>query len=95
MSWLISEMGLVFECFRIAFQILNEPMVFSFIHFRNALGHKIVGCPVCIEDKKYERNALMFNVCFVFDSSTRLTHIYGPAVRKLATYLTQLEVCQQ
>ena len=63
-----------------------------YFHFRNALGHKIVGCPVCIEDKKYKRNALMFNVCLVFNSSTRLTHIYGPAVKKLATYLTQLEV---
>ena len=33
----------------------------------------------------------MFNLCFVFESDTR-TAKYEPTVRKLATYLTQLEV---
>lgn len=64
----------------------------NFTHdFRNALGHKILGIQVCIEDKKYDRNALSFNCCFMFDSETR-TARYEPVVRKLASYFTQLEV---
>lgn len=31
----------------------------------NMHDYKIMGYPVGIEDKKYGRNALMFNVCFV------------------------------
>ena len=31
----------------------------------NLNGFKVMGYPVCIENKKYPRNELMFNVCFV------------------------------
>ena len=61
------------------------------IYFSNALGQKIIGCPVSIANKKYDRNALMFNCCFLFDGDTR-TARYEPVVKKLANYLTQLEV---
>ena len=37
---------------------------------RDVSGYRIVGCPRCIEDKKYARNAFIFNFVFVFASST-------------------------
>jgi len=52
--------------------------------------YKIVGCPVCMEDKKYERNILMFNLCFVCTAHSKTKPI-EPVVRKLADYLTTLE----
>lgn len=57
----------------------------------NALGHKILGYPVHIPGRKYARNALMFNLCFVFDQQAYTTD-YEPVVKKLASYLTQLEL---
>jgi hypothetical protein len=62
--------------------------------FRNALGYKIVGCPVSIGDTKYQRNALMFNLCFVFGQSVDTSN-HEPVVKKLASYLTQIEVGDQ
>jgi len=56
----------------------------------NSLGHKIVGCPVCIEDKKYARNEFIFNLCFVFLPKTDTTQ-YEEVVKKLADYFTTLE----
>lgn len=61
------------------------------IFYRNALKHKVVGCPVSIENAKYSRNALLFNVCFVFGENAD-TVCYEGVVRKLAGYLTTLEV---
>uniref|UniRef100_A0A0L8FQ07 Uncharacterized protein n=1 Tax=Octopus bimaculoides TaxID=37653 RepID=A0A0L8FQ07_OCTBM len=57
----------------------------------NALGHKILGYPVHIDSPKYARNALIFNLCFVFDQQTCTTD-YEPVVKKLSAYLTQLEL---
>ncbi|XP_062575588.1 GATOR1 complex protein NPRL2-like [Saccostrea cucullata] len=57
----------------------------------NALGYKIVGCPVSIDDTKYQRNALMFNLCFVFDQNVDTSN-HEPVVKKLALYLTQIEL---
>ncbi|KAE9015394.1 hypothetical protein PF011_g7633 [Phytophthora fragariae] len=42
---------------------------------------KIVGYPVCIEDDKYHRNALLFNIGFVFDEHVE-TAPYRPILRK-------------
>lgn len=44
-----------------------------------------------INDKKYDRNALIFNLCLVFDASTNTTR-YEVVVKKLAEYFRQLEV---
>ncbi|KAK9722606.1 Nitrogen permease regulator 2 [Basidiobolus ranarum] len=52
---------------------------------------KVVGYPVSIEDRKYERNALMFNLCFVFDREAN-TCGYEPVVKKMAGVLRALEV---
>lgn len=57
----------------------------------NALGYKIVGCPVSIGDTKYQRNALMFNLCFVFEQDVDTIN-HEPVVKKLASYLTQIEL---
>lgn len=53
---------------------------------------KLIGCPVCIEHKKYSRNALLFNLGFVCDAQAK-TCALEPIVKKLAGYLTTLEVC--
>ncbi len=51
----------------------------------------VMGCPVCMEHNKFARNALWFNVCFVFNSGTD-TSIYEPVLRKLANTFIALEV---
>lgn len=71
--------------------IITKPELQSRLVTVTAFGKKFVGCPVCIEDKKYKRNALIFNLCFVFNEDFNTTS-YGPVVKKLAAYLIQLEV---
>ena len=61
---------------------------------RTSFEHKFIGCPIYIEHDKYKRNALIFNVCFTFDEKTNTTH-YCPVVKKLADYMTQLEVSNE
>lgn len=56
-----------------------------------AMGKKLIGCPVCIEHKKYSRNALLFNLGFVCDAQAN-TCALEPIVKKLSGYLTTLEV---
>ena len=46
---------------------------------------------MCILNAKYSRNALLFNVCFVLDDAVDVQS-YKPVVKKLAAYLTSLEV---
>lgn len=59
-----------------------------------AMEKKLIGCPVCIEHKKYSRNALLFNLGFVCDAQAK-TCALEPIVKKLAGYLTTLEVCSK
>jgi len=47
---------------------------------------KILGYPIRIDDKKYERNAFYFNLCFIFDPNTR-TFGYEHLIRKCTEYL--------
>lgn len=55
----------------------------------NLLGHKILGYPVRIDNPQlYARNAFYFNVCFVFEPTTRTT-CYEPVVRKLTEYMVK------
>ena len=60
-------------------------------YFSTAMGKKLIGCPVCIEHKKYSRNALLFNLGFVCDAQAN-TCALEPIVKKLSGYLTTLEV---
>ncbi|KAI7832399.1 nitrogen permease regulator 2-domain-containing protein [Gamsiella multidivaricata] len=51
---------------------------------------KVIGFPVNLEHKKFQRNALMFNLAFVFDKDAE-TSSYEPVVRKMARVLKALE----
>ncbi|KAJ3061355.1 Nitrogen permease regulator 2, partial [Rhizoclosmatium hyalinum] len=51
----------------------------------------IIGHPVSIEDAKYERNAFLFNLVFVFDSNDK-TQPYEQVVRKMSRILRSLEL---
>jgi hypothetical protein len=61
----------------------------------NAFGLTILGFPVCLQNTKYQRNALLFNLCFVFAladaSAARQIASFEPIVRKFATVLATLE----
>jgi hypothetical protein len=63
---------------------------------RNAFNWTIVGYPVVIQNEKYHRNALMFNVCMLFDRVDNYARSairpYEPLVAKLAKVLRTLEV---
>eukprot|EP00096_Caligus_rogercresseyi_P016711 TRINITY_DN954_c0_g1_i4.p1 TRINITY_DN954_c0_g1~~TRINITY_DN954_c0_g1_i4.p1 ORF type:complete len:423 (-),score=139.56 TRINITY_DN954_c0_g1_i4:105-1373(-) len=56
----------------------------------NALGFKICGYPIILEDKAYERNIFIFNVCFVCYPWSRTVQYEG-ALRKLHDCLVNLE----
>ncbi|KAG0326903.1 Nitrogen permease regulator 2 [Dissophora globulifera] len=51
---------------------------------------KVIGFPINLEHKKFQRNALMFNLAFVFDKDAE-TSSYEPVVRKMARVLKALE----
>ena len=61
--------------------------------FSEVAGCKFIGCPKCIEDNKYERNAFMFNFVFVFDSSTD-TSPYEAVILKMGNAFKSYEVHQ-
>ncbi|EDO45161.1 predicted protein [Nematostella vectensis] len=78
-----------FDC--VADYIIPKPELQRKLITVNALGHKFMGCPISIENAKYSRNALLFNVCFVFTENPD-TVCYENVVKKLAEYLTTLEL---
>lgn len=71
--------------------IITKPELKDHIITINCHRHKILGCPIYIDNKNYARNALIFNVCFVFDTKTN-TVPYENVVKKLAGYFTTLEI---
>ncbi|KAK3086175.1 hypothetical protein FSP39_014683 [Pinctada imbricata] len=75
----------------IHYYIITKPDLQGRLITVNALGLKILGCPVFIDDPKYKRNAYIFNLCLVFDGQSD-TNSYEPVVKKLAGYLTQIEL---
>lgn len=54
--------------------------------------HRIIGFPVALKGRQYERNFFRYNVCFVFDRGADLS-CYDPIVRKVSRVLTACEVC--
>lgn len=52
---------------------------------------KVVGYPMTIENRKYERNALMFNLCWVFEAHA-VINSYEPIISKMASVLRSLEI---
>ncbi|XP_062853920.1 GATOR complex protein NPRL2 [Trichomycterus rosablanca] len=71
--------------------IITKPELQNKLITVTAMDKKLIGCPVCIEHKKYSRNALLFNLGFVCDARTK-TCALEPIVKKLAGYLTTLEL---
>ncbi|ELT87086.1 hypothetical protein CAPTEDRAFT_131156, partial [Capitella teleta] len=71
--------------------IITKPKLTDKIITLNALGKKIIGCPICIEGRQYVRNALIFNLCLVVDDCVSAVK-YENVIRKLAAYFTTLEV---
>ena len=53
--------------------------------------YRVMGCPKCIDDKKYERNAFIFNFVFVFSSSIN-TSAYEPVIQKMGNAFRTYEV---
>jgi hypothetical protein len=58
---------------------------------RTAFDHVIVGSPMCVEGRKYHRNALLWNLAFVLSPGTP-SDMYKPILRKLGFLLRTLEV---
>ncbi len=58
---------------------------------RDVGGYRIVGCPKSIEDKKYARNALIFNIVFVFSEDAEIA-VFEPVVQKLGDAFKTYEV---
>lgn len=52
---------------------------------------KLISYPVIIENQRYPRNAMIFNLGMVFDCDSD-TRCYEPVVRKLARILRTAEV---
>ncbi|XP_028398199.1 GATOR complex protein NPRL2-like [Dendronephthya gigantea] len=79
----------LFDC--VAVYIITKPELQSQLITVNAFGYKFIGCPMSITNAKYTRNALLFNVCFILDATADV-HCFKPVVKKLAAYLTSLEL---
>ena len=75
----------------IAPYIITKPQFQGQLISLKAFGYTFMGFPVVIENKKYNRNALLFNAVFVFQETDE-TQEYEPVVKKLANYLTTLEL---
>lgn len=61
--------------------IIPKPQIQKCTMTINALGHKIVGYPIRIDNPRYERNVYLFNICFVCDSWSKTVQ-YEPVVKK-------------
>ena len=66
--------------------IIPEPQIQKRIMTINVRGLDVLGHPGEIKNRKYLRNALIFTLCFLPDSSSHTVH-YEPAVIKLSEYL--------
>ncbi|KAJ3107571.1 Nitrogen permease regulator 2 [Phlyctochytrium planicorne] len=71
--------------------IIPKPVLCNRLVTISTKKYKVMGYPVSIEDPKYERNALLFNLCFVFDKDANTTS-YEQIVKKMARVLRSLEV---
>jgi len=54
--------------------------------------HRIIGFPVALKGRRYERNFFRYNICFVFERGADLS-CYEPIVRKVSRVMTACEVC--
>ena len=70
--------------------IITKPQLHGKLITVNAHGYRFLGVPSCLDNPKYERNALMFNFVMVFDADSD-TSQYERVARKLSLYMTALE----
>jgi hypothetical protein len=75
----------------IASYIITEEQLCGSVVTVNAFGYKIMGFPLCIRDEKYGRNALLFNIGFVFHEDADLEP-FQPVLRKLGNSIMTLEI---
>ena len=71
--------------------IITKPQLQQRLITIKALDYRFVGVSIGIENDKYSRNALLFNVCFVLEEECAPCKYEG-VVKKLAGYLTTLEL---
>lgn len=71
--------------------MITKPELSEKIVSVSAFGVRFMGFPIGIENEKYTRNALMFNVAFLFDESTP-TRPYEHVLRKLGRFLRTMEI---
>ena len=76
---------------KIASYIITKPKLQGRLMSLKSFGLKFMGFPVVIENKKYHRNALIFNTVFVFEQKEE-TSEFEPVVEKLAGYLKTIEL---
>ncbi|XP_028176999.1 GATOR complex protein NPRL2-like [Ostrinia furnacalis] len=70
--------------------IIPKPLIQKSTMTINALGHKVVGYPIRIDNSNYDRNMYVFNLCFVCDSWSKTVQ-YEPVVKKLGEHLRIME----
>ncbi len=75
---------------QISAYVIPKPQLEKRVISLNVRKVKVLGFPVIIEDKQYERNQFIFNVCFVVYFWSRSAQ-FESAIRKLADYLVILE----
>ncbi|KAJ3213657.1 Nitrogen permease regulator 2 [Dinochytrium kinnereticum] len=73
--------------------IIPKPVLCNRLVTVSTKRYKVMGYPVSIESQKYERNGLLFNLCFVFDKDADATS-YEQLVRKMARVLRSLEMLE-
>ncbi|CAK8689336.1 unnamed protein product [Clavelina lepadiformis] len=56
----------------------------------NAIGKKVIGCPVFIDDPHYQRNGYIFNFGLVLANIHKSSPCI-PLIKKLSSYMTELE----
>lgn len=81
------------ECKEMRTYVLTESETReTVIVFTMETGAKLMGFPVYIESRKYERSKFLFNICFAFDAtSTSRIKMFKPIVRKVGLYAKMLE----
>lgn len=71
--------------------IITKPQLYDRLISIEVGEYRIMGCPKCIEDNKYERNAFIFNFVFVFSSSID-TSTYIPIIQKMGNAFRTYEL---
>lgn len=72
--------------------ITKSVLCFRSIIISTPHAKKVMGYPVQIEHKRYLRNSILFNVCFIFSASEKSLERYKPVVKKLAEVFRDLEM---